>query len=490
MTTPGRRWGRLQGQGHRPCRAGPAGTPGIGPGRPGGPARAVSTAVVITLAAATLAAVTLAAGAPAGAQLIFPTTTTTTTITPPPPTAAPDPEPPEPITTTTAPPAAPVAPDDSVPPSPDVPPPAEAGPAPDAPPAADAASPAGVASPAPPVVPPSAPVDGRGPARPATLAPGELPPGARNVIGSVRRSAANSTRRILAALVPLEQLGMTHEEAVAAGFGRFPVGGSATFSHDWLFPRFTPTFHLHQGTDIFAAAGTPVRAPADGVLKLAQGGSGGLAVYVYQADGTYYYMAHLSAFAGQKPGQRVVLGEVVGYVGDTGNARGGSPHVHFEIHPAPARAVTSGKGRNRTVTYVARPVPVGTVLPAVDPKATLDLWLREALAAVPQLVAVRESGPGALAATGVTGRRPDAFPAPVVPPSSRLLWASSVNPSGGALRLAEAEAMVVAAEFDWSQASRRQQALAQDQADAVARTAAILAPLTPPSLLPTLSNDA
>jgi len=40
---------------------------------------------------------------------------------------------------------------------------------------------------------------------------------------------------------------------VALGFGRFPVGGPATFSDDWWTPRFTPTFHLHQGNDIFAA---------------------------------------------------------------------------------------------------------------------------------------------------------------------------------------------------------------------------------------------
>ena len=271
--------------------------------------------------------------------------------------------------------------------------------------------------------------------------PGEVPSDIRRVINSVRRSAPNGTERLLTALAPLEQLGMTREEAISAGFGRFPVAGVARFSHDWLFPRYTPEFHFHQGTDIFAVTGTPVRAPAEGTLKLAQGGSGGLAAYVYQVDGTYYYLAHLSAFAGQRQGQEVSLGEVVGYVGDSGNAKGGSPHVHFEIHPAPARAVTSGKGKSRTVTYVARPVPVGTVLPAADPKATLDQWLRDALAAVPQLVAALESRPRALVATGITRRLADGragpFPGPAGPPAGQLLWASSVNPSGGALRLAD-----------------------------------------------------
>jgi hypothetical protein len=64
-----------------------------------------------------------------------------------------------------------------------------------------------------------------------------------------------------------------------------------------------------------------------------------------------------------------------------------------------------------------------------------------------------------------------------------------VNPSGGALRLAEAEAMVAATEFNWARASRRQQALLQEQADAEARAAAILEPLTPPGLLRPATND-
>ncbi|MGH9179342.1 MAG: M23 family metallopeptidase, partial [Acidimicrobiales bacterium] len=322
----------------------------------------------------------------------------------------------------------------------------------------------------------------------AQAAPGVVPAEAEAIIRSVRRSGPNSTKRLLAALAPLRDLGMSLPEIIAAGFGRFPVAGPTTFTHDWLFPRHTPEFHLHKGTDLFAAMGTPVRSPADGVLKLAQGGSGGLAAYVYQADGTYYYMAHLSAFAtGQRPGRQVRLGEIVGYVGDSGNAKGGSPHVHFEIHPAPTRQVVTGKGRNRTVTYVVRPVPIGTVLPAMDPKATLDQWLKEALDAVPDLVAAVESRPRALVATGLTGRRgdgrPSSFAAPVAPPTSQLLWASSVNPGGGAARLAEAEALVVASEFDWSAAARRQEARREEQARALAWTHAVLAPLTPPALL-------
>ncbi len=454
MTFPGRRWGRFQASGPGPTGA--VDDPDRGGQGVVGASGARSRLRASTAAAAAVALAVTLSGVPARGQVA--TTTTAAPTTPPTPEA-------ETTTTTVAGPVETVPPTTAQPDAARVTTPSTAAPAP-TPDAGDGAQ---------------------------ASAPGEVPADVRRVINSVRRSAPNSTERLLAALAPLEQLGMLREEAISAGFGRFPVAGVARFSHDWLFPRYTPEFHLHQGTDIFAVTGTPVRAPAEGTLKLAQGGAGGLAAYVYQADGTYYYLAHLNAFAGQRQGQKVSLGEVVGYVGDSGNAKGGSPHVHFEIHPAPVRAVTNGKGKSRTVTYVARPVPVGTVLPAADPKATLDQWLGDALADVPQLVAALESRPRALVATGVTRRLADgragSFPGPTGPAAGQLLWASSVNPSGGALRLAEAEAMVAATEFNWSRASRRQQALLQEQADAVARAAAILAPLTPSSLLPTTEND-
>ena len=336
--------------------------------------------------------------------------------------------------------------------------------------------------------------EGRAARRPSSAAATPRPEGSVVRVPSAGRSKANNTRRLLTALAPLEHLGMTQEEVFRAGFGRFPVAGYATFTHDWHFPRYTPTFHLHQGTDIFAATGTPVRSPADGTLRLAQGGAGGLAAYVYQDDGGYYYMAHLSAFVkGQKNGTRVKIGDVVGFVGDTGNAQGGSPHVHFEIHPAPVRSVVTGTGKNRTVTYVPRPVPIGTVLPAADPKATLDQWLEEALAQVSDLIAIFEGRPRVLVATGMTrrlaGGRSGTFPGPATPPLSQLLWATSSNPAGGALRLAEAEATAAALSFNWSEAARRQQELLQEQADAQAWAEAVLAPLTPHYQPPHASND-
>ncbi|HVE45806.1 MAG TPA: M23 family metallopeptidase [Acidimicrobiales bacterium] len=325
------------------------------------------------------------------------------------------------------------------------------------------------------------------PAAGEPLAAGVIPEDAQRLMDSIRRTPANNTRRLMEALAPLRSFGLSDAELVDVGFGRFPVGGRTTFTDDWYFPRFVPTFHLHVGTDLFAACGTPARSPADGTLKLAQGGSGGLAAYVYQPDGTYYYLAHLQRFVpSQQSGQQVKLGETIGYVGDTGNAVGGPCHVHFEIHPAPAREVVTGKGKERRVTLVPRPVPIGSKLEPVNPKPYLDAWLEEARLQVPQLIAAMEGRPRALLATGLTRRMADgragSFPAPAVPPRSQLLWATSASPAGGAWRLAQAEALSVATDVDWTSLARRQQSRLLEEQRARELTQALLTPLTPPSM--------
>ncbi|HET7487517.1 MAG TPA: peptidoglycan DD-metalloendopeptidase family protein [Acidimicrobiales bacterium] len=213
-------------------------------------------------------------------------------------------------------------------------------------------------TPPPAAAPPAGGGDGALPPGPPPL----IPPEVQAQIDSVHRSGANGTAALLDALAPLVAMGMTEEEAVQAGFGRFPVGGRATFVDDWWFPRFVPVLHLHEGTDVFAAYGTPVRAPAAGTLTQSFNALGGLSAYVTEPDGTYYYLAHLSGYQpGQSSGQAVRAGDVVGFVGDSGDARGTSPHLHFEVHPAGGAPT--------------------------DPKPYLDRWVDEALAAVPAVVA-------------------------------------------------------------------------------------------------------
>jgi murein DD-endopeptidase MepM/ murein hydrolase activator NlpD len=91
--------------------------------------------------------------------------------------------------------------------------------------------------------------------------------------------------------------------------------------------------HIHQGNDITAPTGTPIVAPFDGTAVVATNKIGGLAVKVYGEFG-YVYNAHLSRFGKLGP---VLKGDVIGYVGSTGNA--GGPHDHFEWHPGNGPAV-------------------------------------------------------------------------------------------------------------------------------------------------------
>jgi murein DD-endopeptidase MepM/ murein hydrolase activator NlpD len=325
---------------------------------------------------------------------------------------------------------------------------------------------------------------------------GVIPPDAQAVINSIKRTPGNNTRKLIESLRPLVDLGFTEAEAIQMGFGRFPLGGEATWGDDWYYPRFVPSFHFHEGTDIFSAFGTPVRSPVDGVLKQSNGAIGGLAAYIYEPDGTYHYLAHLSGFVpGQVTGQAVKAGEVVGYNGDSGNAKGTSPHVHYEIHPAPTKNVTTGKGKNAVTTTVKVPVPMGTQLPPVPPKPFLDAWVAEALANVPKLIAQAEAGrPRAIIATGLTRRLADGgstpFAAPSGPPRSQLLWASSASPSGGALRLAEAEASAAAEEVGYATLAKEEEARLRAYDAQRTWVKALLAPLTPPALRPALGYGA
>lgn len=90
----------------------------------------------------------------------------------------------------------------------------------------------------------------------------------------------------------------------------------------------------HEALDIMAPRGTPVLAAGDGVIaKLARHPLGGITIYENDPDGRYsYYYAHLDRYAeGLKVGQGVRRGQVIGFVGSTGNARASAPHLHFTI---------------------------------------------------------------------------------------------------------------------------------------------------------------
>jgi peptidoglycan LD-endopeptidase LytH len=90
----------------------------------------------------------------------------------------------------------------------------------------------------------------------------------------------------------------------------------------------------HEALDIMAPRGTPVRAVRDGRLeKLFESEAGGLTIYQFDPSATYaYYYAHLDRYApGLTETQRVEAGDLLGYVGSTGNASPDAPHLHFAI---------------------------------------------------------------------------------------------------------------------------------------------------------------
>ena len=125
------------------------------------------------------------------------------------------------------------------------------------------------------------------------------------------------------------------------GFGRdlpsvvldaAPVSGPCRFANSWQATRGGG--RLHVGVDLISPAGTPVVAAANGTLtrQTTNGSRAGNAWWLTTSTGTYFFYAHLASFAdGLSVGSRVQAGDVIGYVGSTGNAV--SPHLHFEIHP-------------------------------------------------------------------------------------------------------------------------------------------------------------
>lgn len=167
-----------------------------------------------------------------------------------------------------------------------------------------------------------------------------LPPGLDQGvfdIPSLIRTQPRNTLKLVEELEPLTKYGFPLQQVLINGMGRFPVGGIAFWHDDWLEPRRGPPPHLHHGLDLFADFGTPVRTPDDGVVSgmgdVTSDPLGGTHVYVRGNDGTEYYFAHLMAFAeGLEVGLSLKLGQVIGFVGNSGNAQGGTPHLHFEIH--------------------------------------------------------------------------------------------------------------------------------------------------------------
>jgi murein DD-endopeptidase MepM/ murein hydrolase activator NlpD len=150
---------------------------------------------------------------------------------------------------------------------------------------------------------------------------------------AARRAAAASRRSGSAAAAGRNR--SAPSGPIATGSWICPVQGPVAFSDTWGAPRSGG--RAHKGVDMLSPSGTPTVAPVGGRVTHRGNSVGGLSWHLYGDDGHYYYGTHLSAYANQGAGH-VQAGTVIGYVGDTGNARG-TPHLHFEIHPNGGGAV-------------------------------------------------------------------------------------------------------------------------------------------------------
>lgn len=137
---------------------------------------------------------------------------------------------------------------------------------------------------------------------------------------------------------PLESDESAHSpaEALPAHHGDLliPVAGIASAQLQDTFHDMRGTERRHEAIDIMAPLKTPVFAVDDGILvKLFDSKPGGLTAYQFDASGTFaYYYSHLDGYAADLvEGQAIKRGDLIGYVGATGNANPLAPHLHFAV---------------------------------------------------------------------------------------------------------------------------------------------------------------
>jgi Peptidase family M23 len=145
---------------------------------------------------------------------------------------------------------------------------------------------------------------------------------------------AYSDHRLVALAVRLRGLGLSQRQIITRVYVPFILAGPADWSDSWHALRYGPAageVRLHEGQDVFCDYGDPVLATKRGWVDYEHGGLGGTVARLHVASGSYFYYAHLSATNAKRypTGTRVRPGDILGYCGNSGDAAGGPPHVHF-----------------------------------------------------------------------------------------------------------------------------------------------------------------
>jgi murein DD-endopeptidase MepM/ murein hydrolase activator NlpD len=162
------------------------------------------------------------------------------------------------------------------------------------------------------------------PARPSGVPPKTRKPPLKRPVPNVTPSRPGSVFR----LPPLDISAPISPEGYV-----FPVYGASSYVDTFEAPRAGVGWH--HGEDIFAPLGAPILAVADGTLfSVGWNDLGGYRLWLRDRQGNQFYYAHLSAFSPLAvDGKEVRAGDVIGFLGNTGDARTTPPHLHFEIHP-------------------------------------------------------------------------------------------------------------------------------------------------------------
>src|SRR3954467_2199424 len=226
----------------------------------------------------------------------------------------------------------------------------------------------------------------------------------------------------------------------------FPVAGAVTYQDDFGQARAGGT---HEGNDLIAAKKTPVVAVESGTVKFwTTSASAGCMLYLYGESGTMYEYIHLNndvtmandnrgkcvagtAYAkGLKDGAKVTAGQMIGYVGDSGDANGIASHLHFEVHPAGGAAVspyTYLQKAQHLLFWAKTGTPftlalTGTVVNATDTELKLQVKTLQAFPMTPKLAKLSQTITLTVPTTAIVQQKPP------VTPGARLLAAYEGEP--------------------------------------------------------------